>query len=114
MSGDDMIDDMDDNPKTDGLVQSTPTDPMDQVRDLLFGQAQKTTDTRIEDIYARLDELNDTFQLRIDVLESKLDDIAVKLSDDRIECMQHIGDSLTSLGKEISKSLTIQNLKNDR
>lgn len=52
---------------------SRPVDPMEQVRDLLFGEAKRGHDQRFEEMQATIDALTLRLDDKIDVLANRLD-----------------------------------------
>ncbi len=85
-------------------------DAMDQVRDLLFGQAQKSNDERIEQLFSKIDQVSDNFNERLDQLDQKIELLTLQLDSEHKENIQQIGEGLSALGKDICKALNVKNI----
>lgn len=76
-------------------------DPIDQVRELLFGSAKRQTDDNIRHVEARLDEMRAEMLDRISVLEARIVEFARETESDRAATVGAIGVAISQLGATI-------------
>jgi hypothetical protein len=79
-------------------------DPMEQVRELLFGEAQRSTEQSFQALDAKLEAMRADFLSRIAALESRLVDLARDTEHNRAASVDAIGAAISQLGA------TVQNL----
>jgi len=79
-------------------------DPMDQVRELLFGEARRTTEQNFNALDSKLEAMRADFLARLSVLESRLADLARDTETNRAASVDAIGAAISQLGA------TVQNL----
>lgn len=96
---------------SNGIASDANENPMDQVRDLLFGQVQRGNDEKITELAERLEEMNTEIISRLEALDEKFTRITESLNDDRVQCMQEVGVGFAEIGKQISDRLAKTQLK---
>ena len=82
---------------------------IDQVRELLFGEARRTTDHRLEDLNTKVDALADEFRVRFDKLETALAALTRDAEQRRLHGIESIGGAIADLGAHIKKLGTARN-----
>jgi hypothetical protein len=83
---------------------NAPQDPMEQVRDLLFGDAQRSTERQFRAMDEKIEAMRRDFLERFTLLESLLDDLARETENSRMASVDAIGSAIAQLGA------TVQNL----
>lgn len=80
-------------------------DPIDQVRELLFGATKRQTDDTIRTVEQRLehrlDEIRSDMLERISVLESRLVELSRDTENNRAASVEAIGSAISQLGATI-------------
>jgi len=79
-------------------------DPMDQVRELLFGEARRASDAQAHAIEQRLEAMRADFLERLATLESRLVDLARETERSQAASINAIGGAIAQLGA------TVQNM----
>ncbi len=79
-------------------------EPIDQVRELLFGATKRETDGQLSVLETRLEELRAEFLARFSELESRLADLARDAEKNQAASVDAIGGAIAQLGA------TIQNM----
>lgn len=79
-------------------------DPMEQVRDLLFGQAQRQVSERQADLDARIANVEGALLSRIAELEAQIGEVRDEAARERRASVIEIGERITALGREVVAS----------
>jgi predicted phage gp36 major capsid-like protein len=79
-------------------------DPMEQVRELLFGEAKRTAEQNFQALDDKLEAMRADFLARFSALESRLVDLARDTEQNQAASVNAIGSAITQLGA------TVQNL----
>lgn len=87
-----------------GSAQAIADEKMLQVRELLFGEYRRETETRIALLEARVRELEDGVNRRLDLLQARLEAAAGELSADRRAAFDDLARSVLELGDRIRQS----------
>lgn len=87
-----------------GTERGAPPDPIDQVRELLFGATKRETDNQLSVIETKLEEMRTDFLARFSALEGQLADLARETENSQAEAIEAIGGAIAQLGA------TIQNM----
>lgn len=83
------------------LANATRSDPMDQVRELLFGETKRETQTNLRAVETRLDDVRADLLERISLLEARLVELARDTETNRANTVNAIGDAISQLGASI-------------
>ena len=79
--------------------------PMEQVRELLFGADKRATDTRLADLDAKLerliDELRADLEHKLSELENRVEILGRDLEDSRLTSIDDIGAAIANLGATV-------------
>jgi hypothetical protein len=81
--------------------EATKEDPIDQVRELLFGATKRQTDNDIRHVEARIEDVRADLLERLASLETRLVDLARETERDRTETVSAIGAAISQLGVSI-------------
>jgi DNA anti-recombination protein RmuC len=85
-----------------GLDHKEPADEkIEQIRDLLFGEAQRSNDNRIAQLEARLVDMERTFEQRIEGLQNRLDALAGAIDADKRATFDELSRALHDLGERV-------------
>ena len=76
---------------------------IDQVRELLFGEARRTTDHRHEDLNTKVDALAAEFRARFDKVEASIAALTRETEVRRLSGIESIGSAIADLGAHIKK-----------
>lgn len=87
-----------------GGAQAIASEKMSQVRELLFGELQRETETRIALLEARVRELEEGINRRLDLLQSRLEAATGELAADRRTAFDELARSVLELGDRIRNS----------
>lgn len=79
-------------------------DPMEQVRELLFGEARRSAEQNFTALEAKLEAMRADFLARFAALESHLADVGHESEKNRAASVEAIGAAISQLGA------TVQNL----
>ncbi|MDE2577577.1 MAG: hypothetical protein KGL46_02110 [Hyphomicrobiales bacterium] len=74
---------------------------MDQVRELLFGEAKRTTEARLDDIDRKIEMLRDDLAARFASLEARLSDQGKDTDRKHAQSIDDIGHAIAQLGETI-------------
>lgn len=77
-------------------------DPMEQVRDLLFGEAKRGHDQRFEEMQAYIDALAKRLDERLDALQSELNALRVSGRHEQDTVITSVGEALADVGRKIA------------
>ncbi|PPD45901.1 MAG: hypothetical protein CTY15_03360 [Methylocystis sp.] len=78
-------------------------DPMEQMRELLFGATKRETDGQLNAVDAKVDEMRKEFLARFEALESRLVEVALESQKSQAASLEAIGDAIGELGAAIKK-----------
>lgn len=81
---------------------TAPVNTIDQVRDLLFGEARREHDNRIAELDLTIKRLQSRFAEQLSAMEAKMEAMSVTLSSRQDESLRQIGEAIVSLGRQIS------------
>ncbi len=98
-----MSGDQDQKRKTDIPTIPMLFDPMEQMRELLFGATKRETDGQLDAIEARLDDMRTEFLARFEALESRLLEVALESEKSQGAALSAIGAAISDLGAAVSK-----------
>ena len=76
---------------------------IDQVRELLFGEARRTADQRLDDVTAKLDALGAELRARFDKVEASIAVLTRETEQRRLHGIESIGGAIADLGAHIRK-----------
>jgi len=89
-------------PSLAGAEQGEPTDDqMQQIRELLVGDAMRRSTSRADQIEARLKELEAEMTRRFDALSAQVEALATNLSADRRAAFDELAHGVVELGERI-------------
>jgi hypothetical protein len=77
-------------------------DPMEQVRELLFGEAKRAHDTRLEEIAAALKLIEAQLSQRFEGIDTRIEQIAKSMRTEQNAAFKHIGTALADVGRRIA------------
>ena len=83
-----------------GVVNEEPT--IDRVKELLFGQEQRQTDDKIEELKASLQAAEQRLDQKIEALRKDIEKMDRAQTQDLQQRLSSIGDAVSSLGKAVS------------
>lgn len=87
-----------------GLDARDPADEkMEQIRELLFGDAQRTYDARIALLEARIRELEMTVHRRLDAIHARLETLAGESRAERQSTFEELARGVQDLGDRIRR-----------
>jgi hypothetical protein len=75
---------------------------IDQVRDLLFGEARREHDTRIAEIELLIKSVDGRVTEQLRAMEAKMEAMSQALPSRHDESLRQIGEALVSIGRQIS------------
>lgn len=76
-------------------------DPIDQVRELLFGQAKRETSENLKELEARMEEMRADFLARFSALETRLIELGRDTEKNQAASVDAIGGAIAQLGATI-------------
>lgn len=79
----------------------TVSEPINQVRDLLFGETQRETSDRLNHIEDRLREIETRLDAKVKYLEEKLFQVEASAKNDTREKTRKIGSAIAQLGEHV-------------
>jgi hypothetical protein len=89
-------------PSLAGAEQGEPTDDqMQQIRELLVGDAMRRSASRADQIEARLKDLEAEMTPRFDLLSAQVEALATNLSADRRAAFDELAHGVVELGERI-------------
>jgi len=84
-----------------GVARDPDPDPIDQVRELLFGATLRATDRQLNGVEASLEDMRADFHARFATLENRLTDLARDMEKSQAASIEAIGDAVAQLGVAI-------------
>lgn len=82
-------------------------DPMEQMRELLFGATKRETDGQLSALEASVDEMRREFLARFEALEARLVEIAAEAETREAKSFEAVGDAISELGAVI-KNMSVK------
>ncbi len=79
-----------------------PADTIEQVRDLLFGEAKREHDDRIAELDLAIKSLNTRITEQLGAIETKMEAMSQALSSRHDESLRQIGEAIVAVGRQIS------------
>ncbi|WP_424361988.1 hypothetical protein [Methylocystis parvus] len=76
-------------------------DPMEQMRELLFGATKRETDKELAKLEQKLEAMRNEFAARCDALDARLAEYVRDAQKGQAESLAAIGGALTELGERI-------------
>lgn len=73
-------------------------DPMEQMRELLFGATKRETERQFNVLEARLEETRKEFLARFDALDAAILELSQETEKNRLESFEAIGGAIVELG----------------
>lgn len=87
-----------------GVTGSEPfEDKMHQIRELLFGEFKRDSDARLALIEARMRELEQSLNRKLDAIQASLDALGTDVSSDRRRSMDLLAQSIAELGERVRR-----------
>lgn len=77
---------------------------IDKVRDLLFGEQKKQTDSRVAELNKKMEKIQSELMGKINDLKSDLSKAERKLSKQNSDSVSEIGSAIAALGETIKSS----------
>lgn len=84
-------------------ASSMPDEKMEQVRELLFGEFEKQTETRVLELEARLREMEVVFNRRLDAVEARLEALSGEMDANQRTAQQEIAGGLQELADRVRR-----------
>ncbi len=78
-------------------------DKMDQVRELLFGEYQRQSESRLALLEARVRELELSLQRRLEALEGRVEQIASRSEAEQRATLEELGRGMADLGERVRR-----------
>jgi hypothetical protein len=92
-----------------GMGNAAPAhDPMEQVRELLFGESKRSTEQNLQALDEKLEALRADLLARLSALENQLIQLARDTEDNRAASIHAVGSAIAQIGA------TVQNLSAQR
>ncbi len=88
--------------------QALPIDPMEQVRELLFGEAKRSAEQNFEALEAKIEAMRADFLARLAALESQITQLSRDTEENHSASLHAVGSAIAQLGA------TVQNLGSQR
>ncbi len=85
------------------VVGGVPADPMEQVRELLFGEARRSTEQNVQAVEQKLEEMRADFLARFAALDNRLAELARDAKRDQADSIDAIGAAIAQLGESVQK-----------
>ncbi|MGE3245956.1 MAG: hypothetical protein AB7J19_06455 [Beijerinckiaceae bacterium] len=82
------------------------TPVIDQVRELLFGDANRTIDTRLEALMAKVDRQHAEIMDRFAQIEARMVVLEKDVEDRRLASIEQIGEAIAQLGASVRNMST--------
>ena len=76
---------------------------MDQVRELLFGEYQRQSESRLALLEARIRELELSVLRRLDALEGRVEQVASRLDAEQRATLDELGRGIADLGERVRR-----------
>jgi alpha-D-ribose 1-methylphosphonate 5-triphosphate synthase subunit PhnG len=84
-------------------TESVQSNTIEQVRDLLFGEAQRGNDKRHDELNAAIEALRQDMPKRLNMLEARLIEQDRNAEQRHIAAIRGIGTAISELGEQVSK-----------
>jgi hypothetical protein len=94
-------DEKEERPNADVASLGLIFDPMEQMRELLFGAAKRETERQLSVIDGRLAEMRSEYLAHVETLESLLAELARETEKNRSDSILAIGSAISELGDRI-------------
>jgi len=78
-----------------------PIDPMDQVRELLFGEAKRSQEQSTLALDQKIDSMRAEFLSRFASLENRLNELGRETKQDQAQSIETIGSAIAQLGDSL-------------
>lgn len=98
-----MSGDQDEKPKSDIPAIPLLFDPMEQMRELLFGATKRETDGQLAALELRFEEMRKEVLARFEALESRLLEISLESEKNQAASLDAIGEAIGELGAAVKK-----------
>jgi hypothetical protein len=76
---------------------------MEQVRELLFGEFEKQTETRVVELEARVRELEVGLNRRLDAMEARMEALSGEMDASQLTAQQEIAGGLQELAERVRR-----------
>jgi len=86
---------------SDASADRSRGDPMEQVRELLFGETKRSAERNVQSLDAKLEALRADFLARFSDLEARLVDLARETERERAASIDAIGGAIAQLGATV-------------
>jgi hypothetical protein len=83
-------------------ADATPANTIEQVRDLLFGDAKREQDTRLAELDLTVKRIQSHFAAELSAIEARMEVMSQVLSARHEESLRRIGEAMVSLGHQIA------------
>jgi hypothetical protein len=90
-----------DRPKSERDPVALMFDPMEQMRELLFGATKRETDRQITSIDERMENMRQEFLARFESLDTRLRELSRDTQQSQAESIVAIGGAIAELGEAI-------------
>ncbi len=95
-----------DNPAPNSKESANPEPTIDQVRDLLFGGAQRSIEQTLAELRSEMEashrELRAEFERELEVLQTRIRELEKETEQKRLASQREIGEAISELGATIS------------
>ena len=81
---------------------------MEQVRELLFGEFEKMTDTRLLQLEGRVRELEQSLQTRLDAMQARLDAMSAEIDTTQRAAFDELATGVQDLATRIKRVSDVQ------
>jgi len=89
------------NGEGSGGAGRTPQDPMEQVRELLFGEARRNAEQTVTALDAKVESIRAEFLARFASLENRLNELSRETKQDQAQSIETIGSAIAQLGDSL-------------
>jgi len=83
-------------------VSARPVDPMEQVRDLLFGESKRSHENQLAELNAMVNALEQRISYRLDELQTQLNTLRDTGRAEQDAAVNAIGDAIANVGRTIA------------
>ena len=83
------------------MAGSSMADAMAQIRELLFGEAQRINDRQFEQLGRRIEEIGASASARLEEIEKRLDALDRRTREEQSALIVSIGTAIESVGRQI-------------
>ncbi|WP_291176449.1 hypothetical protein [Hyphomicrobium sp.] len=84
------------------VAADAPANTIEQVRDLLFGEAKREHDSRIAELDLSIKRMQGRIAEQLSAMETRMEAMSQTLSSRHEESLRQIGEAIVSLGHQIS------------